>query len=95
MLVMISQPMHGKTKKQILKEREKLVEQLTAEGHEVLDTVVDIDKNVSPIYYLGEAIKRMSKAEAVVFMPGWEKARGCTIEYAVATAYGKFIKEVK
>lgn len=96
MLVMISQPMSGKTSKQILRERKKLVDELTSKGHEVLDTVLEnIDPNVSPIYYLGEAIKRMAKADGVIFMPGWQEARGCRIEHAVAEEYGKFIKEIK
>lgn len=93
MKVMISQPMRGKSKKEILKERKALVEKLTAEGHEVLDTVMDIEEGVSPVYYLSEAIKKIDEADAVVFMPGWEQARGCSIEHMVAVLYGKFIRE--
>lgn len=36
----------------------------------------------------------LEKADAIVFMPGWERARGCRIEYLVAREYGKFIKEL-
>lgn len=30
----------------------------------------------------------MADAEAVAFLPGYEKARGCMIEYNVARSYG-------
>ena len=39
MKIMISQPMRGKTEKEIKDEREELVKKLQEEGHEVLETV--------------------------------------------------------
>lgn len=93
MKIMISQPMRGKTNEQIRKEREELVRRLQEEGHEVIDTVLDISENKSPIYYLSKSIELLDKADAVVFMKGWQEARGCRIEYTVAVEYGKFIKE--
>lgn len=90
---MISQPMRGKTNEQIRKERKELVKRLQEEGHEVIDTVLDISENKSPIYYLSKSIELLDKADAVVFMKGWQEARGCRIEYTVAVEYGKFIKE--
>lgn len=30
----------------------------------------------------------MAKADIAIFCPGWEKARGCQIEYQTAKAYG-------
>lgn len=95
MKIMISQPMRGKTEEQIREERAELVKQLEAEGHEVLQTVFDdFDKDASPIYYLAKSIEFLDKADAVVFMQGWENARGCRIEYQVAKDYEKFIREV-
>ena len=93
MKIMISQPMRGKTNKQIREEREKLVKRLQEEGHEVIDTVLDISENKSPIYYLSKSIELLDKADGVVFMKGWQEARGCRIEHQVAVDYGKFIKE--
>ena len=93
MKIMISQPMRGKTNEQIREEREELVRRLQEEGHEVIDTVLDISENKSPIYYLSKSIELLDKADAVVFMKGWENARGCRIEYQIAKDYGKFIKE--
>lgn len=95
MKVMISQPMMGKSTKQIKEERENLIQMLESEGHQIIDTILDISECLSPIYYLGESIKKMSEADAVVFMPGWENARGCRIEHEIALEYEKYIREVK
>ena len=93
MKIMISQPMNGKTEKQIKEEREGLVEKLQEEGHEVLDTVFnDFDCYASPIAYLARSIEYLDKADAVVFMKGWENARGCVAEEYIAKKYGKFVK---
>ena len=94
MKIMISQPMRGKTNEQIRKEREELIEELKRQGHEVIDTVLDITECKSPIYYLSKSIELLDKADAVVFMKGWQEARGCRIEHEVALEYGKFIKEI-
>lgn len=93
MKIMISQPMRGKTNKQIREEREELVKKLEKQGHEVIDTVLDISENKSPIYYLSKSIELLDKADGVVFMKGWQEARGCRIEHIIAYEYGKFIKE--
>ena len=94
MKIMISQPMRGKTEKQIKDEREALVKKLQEEGHEVLETVFeDFDCYASPIAYLARSIEFLDKTDAVIFMKGWQEARGCRIEYQIAKDYGKFIKE--
>lgn len=93
MKIMISQPMRGKTNEQIREEREELVRRLQEEGHEVIDTVLDISENKSPIYNLSKSIELLDKADGVVFMKGWQEARGCRIEYTIAVEYGKFVKE--
>ena len=94
MKIMISQPMRGKTDKQIREERAELVKQLEEQGHEIIDTVLDISESKSSIYYLSKSIELLDKADAVVFMKGWKEARGCRIEYTIAVEYGKFVKEV-
>lgn len=97
MKIMISQPMRGKTTEQIKEERKQLVELLTEEGHEVVDTVFaeeapkDCD---TAIYYLSKSIEAIGKVDGIVFMQGWENARGCRIENSVATAYNKFIRYI-
>lgn len=91
--VMISQPMRGKTNEQIKQERERLVKELTDAGYEVLDTVFEdapANEDVA-IYMLSQSIRYLGKADMVVFMKGWEHARGCKIEHEVAVNYGKEI----
>jgi len=95
MKIMISQPMRGKTEKQIRDERKNLIDELQEEGHEVLETVFDdFDCYASPIAYLARSIEFLDKADAIVFMQGWENARGCIIEHEIALKYHKFIKEL-
>lgn len=97
MKVMISQPMRGKTEEQIRKERADLIIELSKQGIEVVDTIFaketpkDCD---TAIYYLSKSIEAIGKVDGVIFMKGWENARGCTIENEVATLYGKFIKYI-
>lgn len=92
--VMISQPMKGKTNDKIREEREKLAAKLAEEGLQVIDTIIkdDAPKDTDEaIYYLAKSIEFMSKVDLVVFMKGWERARGCKIEHEVAVEYGKDI----
>lgn len=92
MKFMISQPMAGKTIEQIRAEREGDVRLLEARGHTVLDSVFaepapeSID-NVA-LWYLARSLEVMAECDGVLFMPGWDEARGCRIEYEVADAYG-------
>lgn len=97
MKIMISQPMGYKSPEGIRREREGLVKTLQEQGHYVVDTIFteEAPKNCDvAMYYLAKSIEAMSNVDAVVFMPGWENARGCKIEYEVARKYGKFIKEL-
>lgn len=92
--VFISQPMQGKSKYKIERERRKLVLDIESQGFKVIDSVIDIDDGVSPMYYLAKAIEMMVDADIVLFMPGWENARGCQIEHEVALKYGKYVREL-
>lgn len=95
MKLMISQPMRGKTGQEIQAERIPVIQELKKQGHEVVNTVFadetpkDCD---TALFYLSKSIEAIGKVDGVVFMPGWQQARGCRIEYQVATEYGKFIK---
>lgn len=94
MKLMISQPMRGKTNEQIRQERAELVKQLEEQGYEVVDTIFENapENEDVAIYMLSQSVRYIGKVDGVVFMKGWENARGCRIEYQVATEYGKFIK---
>lgn len=93
MKIMISQPMKGKTNEQIRAERAELVKELTEQGHEVIDTVFDDFPNgqATPLHYLAKSIEFLANVDGVVFMKGWQNARGCRIEEICAREYGKFI----
>lgn len=92
MKLMISQPMRGKTNEQIMEERTQVIKMLEAEGHKVINTFFDLSEEKTPVHYLAKSIEAIADVDGVVFMPGWQQARGCRIEYQVATEYGKFIK---
>lgn len=90
MKVMISQPMNGKKESQIRLERQKVIKKLEDLGWQVIDTIFtdEAPKSCNPaIYYLSRSIKEISKADAVMFMNGWEKARGCRIEHDICLQY--------
>ena len=93
---MISQPMRGKTKEQIQSERAALVEELTGQGYEVVDTVLPDFKNEGniPVKYLAKSLEFIADVDGVYFMDGWQDARGCRIEHQVCVDYGvKILKD--
>ena len=97
MRIMISQPMTGRTVGDIRRERSKVINKLKEDGHEVIDTVFNFegkDPYNDGLFYMGHSILAMSEVDAVVFMPGWDKSRGCKIEHELALRYGLFIKEL-
>ena len=96
---MLSQPMAGKTDKEIVAAREKAIADLEAMGYEVVNTYF-IDEWYSdeamekrgvvlvPLCYLAKSLENMSLCHAAYFAKGWEDARGCRIEHDAAVAYG-------
>ena len=93
MKLFISQPMNGKTDKEILYTREKAIESacknFDEEKVEVLDSFFQgAPHEAKPLWFIGESLKVMADADVVYFAPGWEDARGCKIEYQAALAYG-------
>lgn len=95
--VFISCTMNGRSDEEILKTRKDINEKLKnvlKQDFEVIDSFfTDFNPNVTQIdpamYYLGLSISKMAAADIVVFAEGWNKARGCKLEYNVARAYGK------
>ena len=96
MRVMISQPMAGLTAEEIRKNRAEAVERLKAEGHEVVDSILTdeppADSNAA-LHCLGQSLQIMATCDAVLFLEGWEKARGCRMERAACEAYGVKVVE--
>lgn len=100
--VFISMPMNGKTDEEIVKEFKSTKKRVLElfDGCQVIDSVFsnfDLDNNANtPIHYLGRSIELLADADIVYFAKGWEKARGCLIEYQVAKTYGKtYVEEPK
>lgn len=92
MKLFISQPMKGKTKEEILAEREKAIAsafRLFNEKPEVIDSYFeDAPADANPLWYLGKSLQLLSTADVAYFAEGWEKARGCRIENTCAIEYG-------
>ncbi len=93
MKVFISQPMKGLSDDEIKANRKKAIDLITLKYDgdvEFIDSFIEEDVpkiNNIATYYLGRSIEMMADAEAVAFLPGYEKARGCMIEYNVARSY--------
>lgn len=89
--IFISQPMNGKTYRQILADREEIIDKLHTlwvdTDIEVLNTVYEDISEHNSIWYLGLAIQALSNANVAVFSHGWQSARGCQIEYKCAAEY--------
>lgn len=96
---MISQPMTGKTKDAIEFTRKKATDKLKKMGYEVVNTYFpelwDREEDLKEegykhldVYYLGKAITRMSRCDAVYFCKGWKRSIGCRIEHDIAYTYG-------
>ena len=91
--VFISQPMRGRTDEEILAEREEVIEKVRqiydGEEIEIIDSFFkEAPEDATPLWYLGDSIVLLSKADVVYFCKGWETARGCVIEYMCAMQYG-------
>lgn len=98
MKVMISQPMNGKSEEQIRQERDELINKIQEEGDTYIDTIFqdEVPEGYDiPIYYLAKSIETIAYADKIIFMNGWDKARGCIIEREVATSYDKIISYYK
>lgn len=91
MKIFISMPMNGKTDKQIKTELERIKRKIIDEYDDVefIDSYFGDTEAEDPIDMLGKSISLMAEADAIYFCDGWESARGCRIENAVATAYVK------
>lgn len=96
---MLSQPMAGKTEKEIEDTRNKAIEALEKMGYKVVNTLFTDEwyspeamkeRGVEqvPLCFLAKSLENMSLCHVAYFCKGWEYARGCRIEHAAAKAYG-------
>ena len=98
MKVFISQPMKGRTEKEILDQRKRIEDYIKQEVNqdvEILDSYVEsAPDECNPVFFLGLSLQFLSQADLAVFCEGWENARGCRIEHQVCEDYGIPIKEM-
>ena len=88
--VFISQPMRGKSKDEILTERNRITKEIQnlIGNHEVLDAYFDDFGECSkPLQYLAKSLFMLADADCAYFAQGWQDARGCRIEHDSAVAY--------
>ncbi len=86
----ISQPMRGRSDKEITVEREYVK---LAAKRILKEDVIIIDNffqggDMKPLEHLGENLKLLAGADWVWFCKGWKRARGCKIENQCAREYG-------
>lgn len=88
MKVFISQPMRGLAEREIKLNRLKAIEnirKLYGIDVEIIDNY--FGGNEKPLFKLGKSIELLSKADIIYLCKGWNKARGCKIEYMCASDY--------
>lgn len=96
---MISQPMAGKTEKEIVETRENAITFLKERGYDIVNTLFTddwySDKAMQergvvqiPLCFLAKSLENMSKCHVAYFCKGWQTTRGCRIEHEAAKAYG-------
>ena len=93
MKVFLSLGMHGRTMEDIHKDISTMKRELRRwyPDKELIFvdnadcTGLDVDGR---LYYLGEAIKKMDKCDAVYFHSGYKNRKGCLIEEKICELYG-------
>lgn len=89
MKIFISQPMKDLSEEEIRHNREKAIKKIKSlygDDVEIIDSY--IDGVGTPLWCLGKSIELLSTADVAYFLKGWNKARGCRIEYMCANDYG-------
>ena len=88
--VFISLPMANKSEEEIKYEFDKRKNAIQQLGFQVVDSF--IEENVSVLNFglwcLGKSLETMSNCDIAYFCKGWQKARGCLVEYEAAVQYG-------
>ncbi len=88
----ISQPMSGLSIEKIKEDRQRGYEyfkslKVTDKEIEVIDNMQEDAEDYIATDYLSTDIKLLGRADGVLFLKGWEDARGCKVEYLVAKYY--------
>ena len=95
MKVFISQPMRGISQEEIDSRRQEIIDKIKDKYlNENIEFIYSIiieeppeEINYSTVWYLSKSIEKLADATLVYFDKGWEKTRGCQIEYNICKAY--------
>lgn len=88
MKVFISVPMSGRTKKEIEADIKQAKKDLGLNSKKnVYIHNFDSKFEGTALTGLSEAIKKIDECDAIYMCPGWRKAKGCRIEFAIALFY--------
>lgn len=89
---MISQPLDATPEAERNMAKSEVVALLEEQGHEIWGEEIgrkNIPESVGrELWQLGRRLQVMAGIDAVYFMDGWEKDRGCRLEYEVCEKYG-------
>ena len=96
--IFISQGMINRTEEEIRVEREECIKDLRdfVKEHfnddiEIIDSIIEEDPPEgcnAGVWFLGQSLILMSKADFVALLPRWVHYRGCRIEAKTADDYG-------
>lgn len=89
MKIFISQPMKGLSEEEIRHNRMKAVKKIKSlygDDAKIIDSYNN--KYQKPLVCLAKSIELLAAADIAYFCKGWNKARGCRIEYMCASNYG-------
>lgn len=100
MRVFISVPMNGRTEEDIYQDIETVKKALGNNRISYINSMLNIDPPLGTstvgAWFLGKSIELIAQSDLVVFVKGYEKARGCRIEEMVCKEYGiprKYMEE--
>ena len=63
---------------------------IQAKGHTPVSPLdVSPDSDATYAEHMGNDIEALLNCDAVLFLPGYQKSKGCRLEYEVAVIYGK------
>ena len=93
MRLFISQPMRGKTKEEIMADREIAIASAFRHFDERPEVIESYFENApaggnTALWWLAKSLELLSTADVAYFAKGWENARGCRIENICAIEYG-------
>lgn len=94
MKIYISIPISGHDLAAQRAKAKEIADKLRKLGHEPVnpfdtpEAPPDMSDKERYAYYMGEDIKRLLMCDAIVICEGWNKSKGCCLEFHAASIYG-------